>query len=180
VLRVIFPLSLLALPAMASAEAPLPSSAAWWEKVTVRLVGDGDAQTCQYQSSRETATKPDCAVVGRGSAMTAAGTGKPAGQSKSAATTIIFERRFTPGPAAPAAPAIQAGDKLLGREVMALAIDVKGNVTGCKVVTSIGDTGLSYGCDDASNETFDAATANAPYRQGYMTIMAYGHSEQVA
>jgi len=180
VLRVIVPLALVAVPAIAVAATPLPTSAAWWEKVTVRMVGDGDAQTCQYQSSRETATKADCSVVGKSGAMTAAGTGKPAGQSKAAATTVTFERRFSPGPAAPAAPAIQTGDKLLGREVMALAIDDKGKVTGCKVVTSIGDTGLSYGCEDASNETFDAAAGNAPYRQGFMTIMAYGHSEQVA
>lgn len=179
-LRVIVPLALLAFPAIAIAAPPLPSSASWWEKVTVRMVGDGDAQTCQYQSSREAAAKADCSVVGKGGAMTAAASGKPTGPSKAGATTIIFERRFNPGPAAPAAPAIETGDKLLGREVMALAIDDKGKVTGCKIVTSIGDTGLSYGCDDASNETFDAAAANAPYRQGFMTIMVYGHSEQVA
>ena len=182
-LRVIVPLTLLVVPvavANAAASSPLPSAAAWWEKVTVRLTGE--AQTCQYQSSRAEATKGDCNVVGKDGTATAAGTGKPAGQSKAGATTITFERRFNPGAAAPGAPAIETGDKLLGREVMALAIDSQGKVADCKVVTSIGDTGLAYGCDDASKERFEAAAAagNAQYRQGFMTILSYGHSEQVA
>jgi len=126
-------------------------------------------------------SKTDCKVMGGASAASAAASGKPAGQSKAGVTTITFERRFSPGAAPPVAPPIETGDKLLGKQIMALAIDGKGKVTGCKVVTSIGDTGLSYGCDDAANETFEAAAAEGtPYRQGFMTIIVYGHSEQVA
>ena len=52
-------------------------------------------------------------------------------------TRITFERRFSPG-AQPDKPALQAGELLLGGQVMALAIDGKGAVEHCQVVATSG------------------------------------------
>lgn len=173
-LRWIVPLSLVALPVVANAAAPLPSDA-WWEKVTVKMTGDGEAQGCQYQTSRAAAAGADCQVVG------ASGAAAQASTAKDGYTTITFERRFSPGSAAPNDSAIQEGEKLLGRKVMALAINHAGKVSGCKIVDSSGDTGLAYGCEEASGEQFASAgaAASAPDRHGFMTVLVYGHSEHV-
>ena len=170
--RLIVSLSLAALPAVAIAAAPLPADA-WWEKITIRMTGGGEAQGCQYQTSRPAAGKPDCKVVGGNLASQAAST-------NDGYTTLTFERRFNPGEA-PGNSAIQQGERLLGKKVMALVIDHAGKVSGCRVVDSTGDTGLTYGCDDAATEQF-AATGAAPTardRHGFMTILAYGHNEHV-
>ena len=171
-LRLIVPLSLLALPVAVQAAAPLPSDS-WWEKITIKMTGGGEAQGCQYQSSRPAADAADCKVVGGG--MSA----QPASTSDGY-TSITFERRFNPGEA-PGDSAIQQGEKLLGKKVMALAIDHAGKVSGCTVVDSSGDTGLSYGCEEAATEQFAAtnAAASARDRHGFMTILAYGHNEHV-
>lgn len=171
-LRLIVPLSLIAIPAAAYAAAPLPSDS-WWEKVTIRMTGDGEAQGCQYQTNRPVASGADCKVVG--GSMSA----QPA-STVDGYTAITFERRFNPGEA-PGDAAISQGEKLLGKKVMALAIDGAGKVSGCRVVDTSGDTGLSYGCEEASNEKFAAsgAVATAPDRHGFMTILAYGHNEHV-
>jgi len=97
------------------------------------------------------------------------------------AVEITFERRFSPGGAPPAESAMVAGDKLLGRQVMSLAIDGAGKVSGCKVVAASGDTGLTYGCEDVAAEHFatSAPATAAAERQGYMTILVYGHTEHV-
>jgi hypothetical protein len=168
----IVPLSLIALPAIASAATPLPSNA-WWEKVTIRMTGGGEAQGCQYQTSRPAADAADCKVVGGSTSA------QPASTSDGY-SAITFERRFNPGEA-PGDSSIQQGEKLLGMKVMALAIDGAGKVSGCRVVNATGDTGLSYGCEEASNEKFAAngAAATAPDRHGFMTILAYGHNEHV-
>jgi hypothetical protein len=172
VLRWIVPLSLAALPAIASAAAPLPATA-WWEKVTIRMTGDGEAQGCQYQSSRPTGAAADCKVVG------ANGVSAQAASTKDGYTTITFERRFNPGNAAPSDADLQAGEKLLGRQVMALAITPAGKVSGCKVVDTSGETGLAYGCDEASAEQFASAGTSATDRHGFLTVLVYGHSEHV-
>jgi hypothetical protein len=101
--------------------------------------------------------------------------------SKSELATITFERRFHPGAAQPEDASLQTGDTLLGRQVMALAIDPVGKVSGCKVVAASGDVTPEYGCAQASTEKFEAKAgqAESPPRQGYMTVLIYGHSEHV-
>jgi hypothetical protein len=177
VLRWIVPLSLLALPVVAHADTPLPADA-WWEKVTIKMTGDGEAQGCQYQTNRPASAGADCKVVGASGVAASAST--DTAMAKDGYTSITFERRFNLG-AAPGNSAIQEGEKLLGKKVMALAIDKAGKVSGCKVVDLTGDTGLAYGCEEASNEHFAAngAAATAPDRQGFMTILVYGHNEHV-
>ena len=171
--------------ALASAIAPAAgatnsaglSTAAWWERVTVTLTGDGKTQSCRYETSARPDGSKQCKVVG---------TDSSGGQQQIAArdefATIIFERRFHPGTTQPEDGGIQLGDTLLGRQVMALAIDSGGKVSGCKVVATAGDLTPEYGCAQASAERFEAKAgqAESSARQGYMTVMIYGHSEHVA
>lgn len=172
-LRSIVPLILAAAPAMASS--PGLSVDSWWEKITVTMTRDGKAQACQYESSLASAGAKDCKVVGANGAAT-----DQAASAKGQYATITFERRFSPGGAPPAESAMVAGDKLLGRQVMALAIDRAGKVSGCKVVAASGETGLTYGCEDAATEQFQSSiAAGTQLRQGLMTILVYGHTEQV-
>ena len=174
-LRWFIPLTLMAAPVAAAA--PALTVGEWWEKVTVKMTGDGKAQTCRYETSLPAGGAKDCKVVGANSAA-AAQTGA---SSKQEYSTITFERRFSLGGSAPAERAMQTGDKLLGRDVMALAIDGTGKVSGCKVVLSQGETGLDYGCSEASAERFEASAAReaGAHRQGFLTVLVYGHSEQV-
>ena len=76
------------------------------------------------------------------------------------------------------------GDTLLGQQVMALAIDSVGKVRGCTVVVRSGDVMPEYGCEEAKAERFQASASAEPAavatRQGYMTILIYGHEEQLA
>lgn len=167
--RWIVALSLFALPVAANAAAPLPS-AGWWEKVTVRMAGDGETKNCQYSTNLPSGTAPDCQVVGGSVSV------EPA-SAKDGLTTITFERRFSPGGAPASETVMQKGDTLLGRKVMVLAIDGEGKVSGCREVDRDGDTGLAYGCEEASKEQFEATSAIA--RQGFMTILVYGHEEHM-
>lgn len=174
-LRWFIPFTLAAVPVAVSAATPALSVGEWWEKVTVKMTGDGKAQTCQYQTNLPSGGPADCKVIGASSAAA------QSGASKQEYSTITFERRFSIGGSAPAERAMQTGDKLLGRDVMALAIDHTGKVSGCKVVLSYGETGLGYGCREATAERFEASAASAPdaHRQGFLTIMVYGHNEHV-
>ena len=101
--------------------------------------------------------------------------------SKDSYTRITFERRFSPGQPDPAG--LPTGDKLLGQQVMALAIGAKGTVEGCRIVSSDGDMRPDYGCKEASAEKFQASaqtgTTTTTTHEGYMTILVYGHSEHV-
>ena len=159
-----------ATPALASA--PGLSVDSWWEKITVTMNHDGQAQGCRYETSTTAAGAKDCKVVGASAAAAAP-------SAKDQYATITFERRFNPGGAPPAESAMVAGDKLLGRQVMSLAIDGAGKVSGCKVIAASGDTGLTYGCEDVAAEHFatSAPATAAPERQGFMTILVYGHTE---
>jgi len=156
----------------------LTSSAPWWEKVTVTVTDDGKTQSCHYESSLRSSPDQDCSV----SSVSASATSAQPASVKDGYTRITFERRFMPG-AAPVAAALQPGEKLLGGQVMALAIDPKGAVRNCRVVSTSGSVTPQYGCDEAAAERFDAsavtARARAPEREGYMTILVYGHSEHV-
>ena len=171
-LRWIVPLLLVATPA--AAISPSLSVGPWWEKITVTMASDGKAQACRYETSMAAAGSKDCKVVGADGLAAQV-------SAKDQHATITFERRFTPGGAVPSDAAIGPADKLLGRQVMALAIDGAGKVSGCKVVATSGDTGVAYGCDEAAAEHFEASAASnaASSREGYMTILVYGHTEHV-
>jgi hypothetical protein len=161
-------------PADNSASA-LDSSAPWWERVTVTIAGDGQPQSCRFESSLGPQTAKDCQVMASQAAVAKSATGV-----KDQYTRITFERRFSPSwqPDATKAP---AGDMLLGRQVMSLAIGARGTVQGCEIVSASGDMRPEYGCKEASAERFSASAASihsAP-RQGYMTILVYGHQEHV-
>jgi len=159
--------------ASASTSPTLVSNAPWWEKITVTLSGDGKPEACRYETSLKAAAE-DCDV-----ASSAASMATKASESKGEVTRITFERRFTPG-APPTKPGLAAGDTLLGGEMMALAIDRHGAVKDCKVVAQSGEMRPQYSCDDATAERFQASVgAPKAERDGYMTILVYGHSEHM-
>jgi hypothetical protein len=159
--------------------ATLTSSVPWWERVTVTVSDDGKTQSCRYESSLKPQAPHDCDVVE--SEASAAKSTQAAG-AKDQYTRITFERRFTPG-AKPNMDSLQPGEVLLGGQTLALAIDPKGTVKGCKVVQRSGSMPPQYGCDEAATERFEAsassARAAAATREGYMTVLVYGHSEHV-
>lgn len=162
--------------AATSAATPTPaldSTASWWEKITVTMSGDGKAQSCRYESSLN--KTDNCDVVG----------GTPAAKGSSADageqfTKITFERRFSPAGTEMDMSKLHPGDTLLGGQVMALAIDATGAVKGCSVVAASGGMKPDYGCEEATAEKFAASTGANQSRQGFMTILVYGHSEELA
>ncbi len=161
--------------ASADTSSTLVSSSPWWEKVTVTLDGDGTPEACLYQTSLSSADPQDCDVSSGPAAMVSHAAG-----SKGEVTRITFERRFDPG-AAPAKPDLAIGDTLLGGQIMALAIDPHGAVKNCHIVAASGSMRPEYGCDDAQAERFQASVGGAHKadRDGYMTILVYGHSEHM-
>jgi hypothetical protein len=153
----------------------LDSSSPWWERVTVTIAGDGQPQSCRFESSASPDAAKDCQVQSSQAAMAKTSTG-----SKDSFTRITFERRFNPS-WQPQANEPPAGDMLLGRQVMSLAIGSKGTVQGCRIVDASGEMRPAYGCKEASAEKFQASasTIHAAPRQAYMTILVYGHKEHV-
>ena len=156
----------------------LNSSSPWWERVTVTVNDDGQTQSCRYETSLRPG--PDgCSVVGSEATLAKASSSSGA---KGEVTRITFERRFSPD-ASPALTALDAGDVLLGRQTLALAIDGAGAVKHCRVIGASGPVAPQYGCDQAAAEKFQAsasaARARTAERQGYMTVLVYGHSEHV-
>jgi hypothetical protein len=162
----------------APASPALTTSTPWWERVTVTVTDDGKTRACHYESSLQASPAQDCSVSG----ATATATSPHPASAKDGYTRITFERRFSPG-LQPAAAAVQPGEKLLGGQVMALAIDAKGAVKTCRIVAMSGAVTPQYGCDEAAAERFEASAGNAharsAAREGYMTILVYGHSEHV-
>ena len=156
----------------ATNENPLDQTGPWWEKITVTMTGDGQPQGCRYESSVGDANA--CAVEG----ADAKGAGKS--DNSEQFTKITFERRFAPGAKLPDVEALHPGDTLIGGAIMALAIDGAGAVKGCEVVATSGGVKPDYGCEEAAAEKF-AASTNAPAepKQAFMTILVYGHSEQL-
>ena len=152
----------------------LLSNSAWWERVTVTMDGDGTPEACRYETSLNPAKAESCDVDSGQAAIARHAS------SKGEVTRITFERRFNPGQA-PKKPELQVGDTLLGGQVMSLAIDQAGAVKGCTVVAASGAMKPEYSCDDAQAEKFSASVggAQAEHRQGYMTIIVYGHSEHM-
>ena len=157
--------------ASATTSPALDSSAPWWERVTVTVDGHGKPQGCKYESSVATNPTQNCDVEGNQAAAAKSG-------NADELTRITFERRFSPG--GPDSGALQTGDTLLGRQVLALAIDKKGTVSGCKIVAESGDMTPDYGCKEAEAERFQTGAAQTEPKQGYMTILVYGHAEHVA
>ena len=158
-------------------EAKLPA-VPWWERITVTVDGNGQSQGCLYTSSRGENSN-DCSVE----AAAQDSKSEHSAGARDEVTRITFERRFTPGTLPAADAKVEAGDTLIGGEVMALAIDEHGSVRNCKVVATSGDMAVDYGCAEARAERFQAsARKGGPVmqRQGYMTVLVYAHSEHVA
>ena len=172
-------LAALAVAAASTASSPaLDANAPWWEKVTVTIAGDGEAQACHYESSRAIDAAGGCEVNDSKAALAANASSGTLDQ----VTKITFERRFIPGGSQPTQHQLKPGDTLLGGQVMALAIDEAGAVTGCKVVARAGDVTPDYGCTEATAERFEAAAGDAAEAEaeGFMTVLVYGHQENVA
>lgn len=169
----------LAALALAAATAPAPqalvSDSPWWEKISVVVTGDGDPQSCTYESSLPTTPSDGCDVVGGNPTVSTASSG-----NQDEFTRITFERRFTPGDAKPQTEELHPGDTLLGGQIMALAINGSGEVSNCKVIAKAGDVTPDYGCNEATKERFEAAANSGNGQVGFMTIMVYGHNEHVA
>ena len=167
-------LKLLALAAAAASASPstaLKSNAPWWETLTVTIASDGQTRGCEYRSS-QTPEKKACDVTGpAGSA--------DAGAPKEQYTKLTFERRFRPTIDGASEDQAPTGDTLLGHQVLALAIDAEGAVAGCKIVAKSGDMTPDYGCKEAKTEKFEAKAATGQAREGYMSILVYGHAEEL-
>lgn len=162
--------------ATAAVSPALISNAPWWETVTVTIASDGKTQGCEYRTSQLPLARKACDVVGSAGEMSA-----EAGAAKDQYTRLTFERRFRPALHGLGDDALPSGDTLIGRQVLALAIDAKGAVAGCRIVAATGDMTPDYGCKEARSETFDTSVvAGAGHaREGYMSILVYGHAEHV-
>jgi hypothetical protein len=175
---IVLKIAALVLAAASTSASPpaLVSSAPWWEKVTVTVNSDGEPRSCSYQTSLTPTKAKSCAVSGTSAALASDSVG-----SKDEFTRITFERRFSPT-AEPGGGTIHPTETLLGGQVMALAIDSAGTVKGCKIVATSGDMTPDYGCAEAATERFEASgVAKADHsREGFMTILVYGHAEHVA
>ncbi|WP_308517494.1 hypothetical protein [Sphingomonas flavescens] len=166
----------------AQSPAALNPANSWWERVTVTVSDDGTTHSCMYQTSREAAGQ-DCSTEGGANAkMLGASVSGGQQSAKDQYSRITFERRFTPG-VTPQTQTLEPGETLLGGQVMALAIDARGAVKHCKIVATSGAVTPQYGCDEAAAEKFEAsvggAKSSAGSRDGYMTILVYGHSEHL-
>ena len=163
--------------ASAQTTAPLSSNAPWWERVTVNVTDDGRTQSCHYENSLQPTAAQDCTAANAASTK-----GAGASSTKDQYTSITFERRFTPG-STPQLESLKPGEQLLGGQVMALAIDARGAVKNCRIVATSGAVTPQYGCDQAQAERFQASASNAPKgtpeREGYLSIIVYGHAEHV-
>jgi hypothetical protein len=163
---------------IALADSHLPA-APWWERITVSFSGDGQSKSCLYTSSTSQKSS-DCA--GDTAATAASSSAEHSAGDGGQVTRVTFERRFTPGALTAEDAQVQPGDTLIGREVMALNIDGRGSVRGCKVVATSGDTMLDYGCAEARAERFEAAARRdvPAQRLGYMSVLVYAHPEHIA
>ena len=170
-----FPLIAAVLAASASTP-PLEASVPWFERISVTVDDKGTQQACTYQFSLSPTGAEACDKEMADSI--------PTGKAKNGSglfSKLTFERRFSPG-AKLDSGRLQAGDKLLGQQVMHLTIGADGSIESCKVVGMSGDLLPSYGCDEAKTEQFrvPASAPAAPARQAFMTILVYGHQEQIA
>ena len=169
-------LSLIAAGLAAATPSPaLDASAPWWEKITKTIDGDGTERSCKYETSLSQKSSEGCEVQASGRIAS------PGASARAAFTKLTFERRFSPG-GRPDSGRLQPGDTLLTRHVMFLTIDPTGSVQSCRVVAALGDVASEYGCDEARTERFQARTGDTTEatRQAFMTVLVYGHTEQLA
>lgn len=169
-------LSLVVLAAAATAaQSPaLNASVPWWDKITMVMDSNGAEKACTYESSLMPSASSGCETDEFGMPS------KTAKTPNGVVTKVSFERRFSPGER-PEPGRLQPGDTLLGRQLIHLTIDGSGSVKSCKVVDVSGEV-PDYGCKEAQTETF-ALKASAPAgatQQAFMTILVYGHAEQLA
>jgi len=161
----------------ASAATPaLTSNTPWWEKITVTYDGNGSHRACDYETSLAYAQTEEACDLKSSPADAA----KAAASNAGVQTKITFERRFTPG-APPELDALQPGDTLIGGLMMLVAISEDGSVRACSVIAESGDDKPSYGCDQVRAERFQASIGPAPRdsRVGFLTVLVYGHEEEV-
>ena len=158
------------IPDIPATETQQSASAPWWERLVVTVGDEGETRACQYETSLEPGKRTPCDVEGAASAEAASALPEQV-------TRITFERRFSPA-ANLADSEVKAGDSLLGKSVLALAIASDGRVLGCKVVAA-GGMKPDYGCKEATAEKFEASTGTAPAaaRVATLTILVYAHEE---
>jgi hypothetical protein len=168
-------LALLAAALAASTPSPvLETSVPWWERVTVTVDQEGKQQSCRYEASLSPSGAGACDEEVAASVQ--AGARGASGRF----SKVTFERRFSPGGQLDSGR-LQPGDELLGRQVMHLTFDAAGAIVSCRVVAATGDMAFQYDCDEARKEQFRAlASADPSARQAFMTVLAYGHTEQIA
>ena len=170
-------LALLAAALATSTPTPmLEASLPWWERISVTVDDKGKQQSCTYQSSLAGIVPQACdedmaASVGPRSAKGATGV----------FSKLTFERRFSPGQKLDSGR-LETGDKLLGQQVMFLTFTPDGAIQSCRVVGASGDLVPTYGCDEAKTEQFrvNASARSGSPHQAFMTILVYGHQEQIA
>ncbi len=171
-------LSLLAAILAATTSSPrLEATVPWFERITVTVDGNGQQQSCNYQFSLSSSGPEAC-----DNAMASTVPSLKAGRSGAGLfSKLTFERRFSPGGKIDSGK-LQTGDQLLGQQVMFLTIGADGSIDHCRVVGKSGDLIPAYGCEEAKTEQFRAWATGAPEgaRQAFMTIMVYGHQEQIA
>lgn len=158
----------------AGASPSLVSTASWWEKVTYTISGDG-RQSCIFESSLGAASAEACDDEESSEVRRAAG------KSDGSYTKITIERRFSPGGQIEPFK-LETGDTLLGGQVLALEIDKSGAVSSCETVATSKDLKPAYDCDAVRAERFEASAGrpNQHVRHGLMTILVYGHEEDLA
>lgn len=168
-------LALFAAALAASNPSPvLEASVPWWERITVTMDDKGQQRSCRYQMSLSPAGEKAC------DEETAASVGAGGGARDGIYSKVTYERRFSPGGRLDSGQ-LRPGDTLLGRQVMFLSIDADGSIASCKVVAASGDMAFRYDCEQARKEQFRIqASAGQGARQAFMTILAYGHTEQIA
>ena len=168
--------ALLAASLQSSAQASiLEPTMPWWERITVTFDDKGAQQSCKYQSSLSLSGAEVCDDGMAASLKSRGGKGQAGVYSK-----LTFERRFSP--VTPDSGRLEPGDQLLGRQVMYLTINAEGSIDSCKVISTSGDMPPEYDCEEVKSEQFraEASASSAPPRQAFMTILAYGHMEQIA
>lgn len=150
----------------------LESATPWWERISVTLDDKGKQKSCRYETS--SSSKAEACDKAMAESLPTTGKGQSGVFSK-----LTFERRFSPNGRVDGGK-LQPGDTLLGRQVIFMTFDEKGGVNSCHVVATAGDNPPAYDCDAARKEQFRApASARPDQRQAFMTILAYGHREQV-
>ena len=154
--------------------AVLESSVPWWEKITVTVDDKGKQHSCHYEASLSGGGAKTCGKE-MADSVEAGSSGQAGVLSK-----VTFERRFSPGGQLDSGR-LQPGDTLLGRQVMFLTFDSAGAIASCKVMETSGDAPPTYNCDQARKEQFRAQASTEPNtRQAFLTILAYGHTEEIA